>query len=75
MPFAESSFYNWQVKFGDMSFLETFEKNTSSCRLRLTPLVVLKDILSSCYTDAPTEDTASTFGRDARYAAPHVRNH
>jgi len=77
----------WLMKFFPVSFLMTFEKTAEPMfnlpRLSnyhdLLPVevdlpLVLKDIPPRYWPEAPTDDSAITFGREAMFAVPHVRN-
>jgi len=75
------------MKFFPVSFLMTFEKTAEPMfnlpRLSnyhdLLPVevelpLVLKNIPPRYWPEAPTDDSAITFGREAMFAVPHVRN-
>ena len=77
----------WLMKFFPVSFLMTFEKTLNpmfnlpllSNYHDLLPVevvlpLVLKDIPPRYWPEAPAEDSAITFGREAMFAVPHVRN-
>ena len=77
----------WLLKFFPVSFLMTFEKTPQPMfnlpRLSnyhdLLPVevdlpLILKDIPQRYWPEAPAEDSVITFGREAMFAVPHIKN-